>query len=101
MLDPIDLSVVMTSIGLIILIAGFLVGLRFRNSLETGSLARAWDKLLGLISLFIFGYIAYIAQIISEEELVNIEIVTSAVFLGGSIFVLAVAYLNYKAYAVE
>lgn len=95
------MSVGITSVGLIILIAGFLVGLKFRNSLETGSLARAWDKLLGLIALFIFGYIAYIAQIISGEELVDIEIITSAVFLGGSIFVLAVAYLNYKVYAVD
>ncbi len=90
----------LTLSGLLILFYGFFVAFKFRNKLGTGTLAEAWDKLIGLVSLFILGYIVYTAQIVSGEELVNPQIVAALLMFFGSVFVAATAYVNYDAYGI-
>ena len=96
---PTSVPVTLTSIGLVVLIYGFFVAFRVRNTLGSGDLAEAWDKLLGMIALFIFGYITYLAQLISGDPLIDPELVTAGIFLGGAIFVAVVARLNYSVFS--
>lgn len=90
----------LTIAGLVILFYGFFTAFKFRNKLGTGSLADAWDKLIGLIALFIFGYIVYLAQVVSGREIVDPQIVAGLLLFFGSIFVAATAYVNYDAYGI-
>lgn len=90
----------MTLAGLAVLFYGFFVAFKFRNTLGQGSLAEAWDKLLGMISLFIFGFITYAAQIISSRELVDPQLVAATLLLFGSIFIAATAKVNYDAFGI-
>ncbi|MCJ7428835.1 MAG: hypothetical protein MUP66_00420 [Candidatus Nanohaloarchaeota archaeon QJJ-5] len=96
---PTSVPVILTVVGLGFLIYGFFVAFRFRETLGTGRLAEAWDKLLGLIALFIFGYIAYLAQLISGDPLVDPELITAGIFAAGAIFVATVARLNYQVFS--
>lgn len=92
--------VLFTTAGLLVIIYGFFVAFKFRNTLGTGRIAEAWDKLIGLIAFFIFGYIAYLAQLISGKEFLGTDLMVSIIFLFGAVFVAATAYLNYDAYGI-
>jgi hypothetical protein len=94
-------SLLFTVAGIFTLIYGFFLAFKFRNILGRGKLADAWDKVLGMISLFIFGYIAYGAQLISDEQFISLELVASLIFFAGAIFVAVVSYLNVQAFTVE
>ena len=94
------LTLGLVSGGLITLFYGFFVAFKFRNTLGKGKLAEAWDKLIGMISLFILGYITYGAQVVSNTQLLDPKIVSGLLFFSGAIFVAATAKLNYDVYAV-
>lgn len=94
-------SLLVTAVGIAVLLYGFFVAFKLRNKLGGGQLADAWDKVLGMISLFIFGYIAYGAQMVSEEQFISLEIMASLIFFAGAVFVAAIARLNYRVFAVE
>lgn len=90
----------LTGAGLLVLFYGFFVAFKFRNKLGMGKLAEAWDKLIGLIALFILGYIAFSAQLVSNKQLLDPKTVSGLLFFSGAIFVAATAKLNYDVYAV-
>ncbi len=94
------LTIGLTLGGLLTLFYGFFVAFKFRNTLGTGKLAEAWDKLIGMIALFILGYITFSAQIISEKQLLDPQLVSGLLFFSGAVFVAATAKLNYDVYAV-
>ena len=94
------LTIGLTLGGLLTLFYGFFVAFKFRNTLGTGKLAEAWDKLIGLIALFILGYITFSAQIISDKQLLDPQLVSGLLFFSGAVFVAATAKLNYDVYAV-
>lgn len=94
------LTIALTVGGLLTLFYGFFVAFKFRNTLGSGKLAEAWDKLIGMIALFILGYITFSAQIISEKQLLDPQLVSGLLFFGGAVFVAATAKLNYDVYAV-
>lgn len=95
------LTLGLTAGGLLTLFYGFFVAFDFRNTLGRGKLAEAWDKLIGMIALFILGYITFLAQIISTKQFLDPKIISSLIFFAGSVFVAAVAKLNYDVYKVE
>ena len=90
----------LTVAGLLILFYGFFIAFKFRSTLSTGKLAEAWDKLIGMIALFILGYITYAAQIVSDVNILDPEIVSGLLFFSGAIFVAATAKLNYDVYSM-
>jgi hypothetical protein len=94
------LTIGLTIGGLLTLFYGFFVAFKFRNTLGTGKLAEAWDKLIGMIALFILGYITFSAQIISDKQLLDPQLVSGLLFFSGAVFVAATAKLNYDVYAV-
>lgn len=94
------LTIGLTLGGLLTLFYGFFVAFKFRNTLGSGKLAEAWDKLIGMIALFILGYITFSAQIISEKQLLDPQLVSGLLFFSGAVFVAATAKLNYDVYAV-
>jgi hypothetical protein len=94
------LTIGLTLGGLLTLFYGFFVAFKFRNTLGTGKLAEAWDKLIGMIALFILGYITFSAQIISDKQLLDPQLVSGLLFFSGAVFVAATAKLNYDVYAV-
>lgn len=94
------LTLGLTAGGLFTLFYGFFVAFKFRNTLGKGKLAEAWDKLIGMIALFILGYIIFSAQLISQKQLLDPKIVSGLLFFSGAIFVAATAKLNYDVYAV-
>ncbi|AOV95411.1 hypothetical protein AQV86_05860 [Nanohaloarchaea archaeon SG9] len=90
----------LTGGGLLALFYGFFTAFEFRNTLGKGKLAEAWDKLIGMIALFILGYIAFAAQIISSKQFLDPKLISALIFFAGAIFVAAVAKLNYDVYKV-
>lgn len=94
------LTLGLTGAGLIALFYGFFTAFEFRNSLGKGKLAEAWDKLIGMISLFILGYIVFGAQIISSKQFLDPKLISALIFFPGAVFVAAVSKLNYDVYKV-
>lgn len=90
----------LTAAGLLTLFYGFFVAFKFRNSLGSGRLAEAWDKLIGMIALFILGYIVFLAQVISTRQFLDPKIISGLIFFAGAVFVAVTAKLNYDVYAV-
>ncbi|MFB6175370.1 MAG: hypothetical protein ABEJ87_05375 [Candidatus Nanohalobium sp.] len=93
-------TLLLTAGGILTLIYGFFTAFEFRNTLGKGKLAEAWDKLIGMIALFILGYIAFSAQIISSKRFLDPRLISALVFFAGAVFVAAVAKLNYNVYKV-
>lgn len=94
------LTLGLTGGGLIALFYGFFTAFQFRNTLGKGKLAEAWDKLIGMIALFILGYIAFGAQVISDKQLLDPQLISALIFFAGAVFVAAVSKLNYDVYKV-
>lgn len=94
------LTLALTAGGILTLLYGFFVAFKFRNTLGSGKLAEAWDKLIGMISLFILGYIAFGAQVVSTRQFLDPKLISALIFFAGSLFVAAVAKLNYDVYKV-
>lgn len=94
------LTLGLTAGGILTLLYGFFTAFKFRNTLGKGKLAEAWDKLIGMISLFILGYITFAAQVISDKQFLDPKLISALIFFAGSIFVAAVAKLNYDVYKV-
>lgn len=94
------LTLGLTAGGIITLLYGFFTAFQFRNTLGQGKLAEAWDKLIGMIALFILGYIAFMAQVISSKQFLDPKLISALIFFAGAVFVAAVAKLNYDVYKV-
>ncbi|MFB6115752.1 MAG: hypothetical protein ABEK04_05725 [Candidatus Nanohalobium sp.] len=94
------LTLGLTAGGIFTLIYGFFVAFKFRNTLGQGKLAEAWDKLIGMIALFILGYISFAAQVISTKQFLDPKLVSALIFFAGAVFVAAVSKLNYDVYKV-
>lgn len=97
MADASPLAAGMTFLGLIILTFGLYVIMKLRRLLGSGTLKRAWDRLMILVILFIVGYVGFLVQVLFDVRLVNANLIAGALFLFGAVFVAAVAYLNYDA----
>ncbi len=95
------ISLILTGIGILILLYGFFITFKFRNMLGEGELAKAWNKVLFMIGLFIFGYIAYAAQMVSDQMVISLELLSSTLFFAGAIFVAIIVRLNYKVFSLD
>lgn len=91
------LNVVLTALGIVVLSAGMYFAQKLRRNLGTGSLKEAWDILSVLIAVFIVGYVAFLLNMLTGEVSIDPQLLTSAVFFLGSIFVAVTAYYNLDA----
>ncbi|MFB6203494.1 MAG: hypothetical protein ABEK01_03295 [Candidatus Nanohaloarchaea archaeon] len=105
----INLSVIFSGLGLLILIVGLYEAVKLRRSLGnlkktlrplgSISIGKAWTVLIALIILFIGGYTAFIATILTPKMPIKPELLTALVFFFGAIFVFTAAYSNRKAFS--
>jgi hypothetical protein len=93
------LPIALNLIGIIILLFGFREAYKLRNKLGTGTLKEAWDKLSVFIAVFVLGYAAFsFSLIFGGSNMLNSNLITSLVFLLGSVFVLLAAHYNRQAF---
>lgn len=93
------IPIALNLIGILVLLFGFRQAQKLRNKLGTGTLKEAWDKLSVLIGVFILGYAAFTANLlVGTSEVISSNLITSAVFLLGSGFVLLAAHYNRQAF---
>jgi formate-dependent nitrite reductase membrane component NrfD len=92
-------SLIFTAVGLITLFYGLYEAQRIRKTLKTGSIKKAWDVLRAFTGVFVLGYIGFAATLLMETTFINPQILTSIVFLLGSMFVAVAARYNRKAFS--
>lgn len=92
-------SLILTVIGLSTLFYGLYEAQNIRKTLKTGSIKEAWDVLTALTGVFVIGYLGFATILLTETTLLNPELLTSLVFLLGSIFVAFAARFNRKAFS--
>jgi len=95
-------SVLLSLLGLLMLLAGFYEARTLRKTLKTGSLKEAWDKLSFLIAIFAIGYLGFLATTLTDLSALGADqdytLMVSIVFFLGGLFVLATAYYNKEAF---
>lgn len=92
-------SLIFTAVGLFTLFYGLYEAQRIRKTLKTGSIKQAWDVLTAFTGIFVLGYIGFAVTLFSEQQYINPELLTSIVFLLGSMFVAVAARFNRKAFS--
>lgn len=92
-------SLIFTALGLITLFYGLYEAQVIRKTLKTGSIKKAWDVLTAFTGIFVLGYIGFAATLLIEKTFINPELLTSLVFLLGSMFVAVAARYNRKAFS--
>jgi hypothetical protein len=95
-----NLSILLTTLGLVVLLYGFYQAKQLRETLQTGSVKEAWDVLSVFIIVFVLGYLGFLATLVADIELSS-DIITSSVFFLGAVFVAMTAYYNKEAFNYE
>lgn len=75
-----------------------LVIYRMMQELGTGQIKRAWERMLVFVAIFIAGYFAFLVQVHWGYQFASAEMIASAMFLSGAVFVAVVAQLYIRVF---
>ncbi|MBN1792609.1 hypothetical protein JW826_02905 [Candidatus Woesearchaeota archaeon] len=89
------LSIILVSVGIILLIEAVVLNLDLLRILTDPKLQRRWRLLLGLIFFFIIGYVAFlITLVMPHADLAFTPLIIAAVFCLGAVFVVTVLLVD-------